>query len=276
MQLRRASSLATLDERRRGPARRRHRGRAAAARGLLQADALVDIAASCGASGIDGAHAHRRRRDARRARGDPQVPGRAARGVPARRDRRSSATWAPSAATCCSRRAAGTGGSSTRAGSTAATRATRARASTASTRSSRTTSAPRRTRPTSPRRCSRSARRLRTNRRELPVAELYRLPTEDDRRTTTLEPGELILELDVPRARRVRLPEGDGPEALGVPARRRRRRAHAAASRGWRSPAWRRCRGCSTGGSTRRRRSPERVQGRDRPRAREARARGAG
>jgi xanthine dehydrogenase YagS FAD-binding subunit len=39
---------------------------------------------------------------------------------------------------------------------------------------------------------------LRTNRRELPVAELYRLPTEDDRRTTTLEPGELILELEVP------------------------------------------------------------------------------
>jgi xanthine dehydrogenase YagS FAD-binding subunit len=40
---------------------------------------------------------------------------------------------------------------------------------------------------------------LRTNRRELPLAELYRLPTEDDRRTTTLEQGELILELDVPR-----------------------------------------------------------------------------
>jgi xanthine dehydrogenase YagS FAD-binding subunit len=39
---------------------------------------------------------------------------------------------------------------------------------------------------------------LRTNRRELPIADLYRLPTEDDRRTTTLEPGELILELDVP------------------------------------------------------------------------------
>lgn len=39
---------------------------------------------------------------------------------------------------------------------------------------------------------------LRTTRRELPVAELYRLPTEDDRRTTTLEPGELILEVDVP------------------------------------------------------------------------------
>jgi xanthine dehydrogenase YagS FAD-binding subunit len=39
---------------------------------------------------------------------------------------------------------------------------------------------------------------LRTNRRELPIADLYRVPTEDDRRTTTLEPGELILELTVP------------------------------------------------------------------------------
>jgi xanthine dehydrogenase YagS FAD-binding subunit len=41
---------------------------------------------------------------------------------------------------------------------------------------------------------------LRTTRRELPLAELYRLPTEDDRSLTALEPGELILELDVPRA----------------------------------------------------------------------------
>jgi xanthine dehydrogenase YagS FAD-binding subunit len=41
--------------------------------------------------------------------------------------------------------------------------------------------------------------RLRTDRRELALAELYRLPTEDDRSTTTLEPGELILELEVPR-----------------------------------------------------------------------------
>jgi xanthine dehydrogenase YagS FAD-binding subunit len=41
---------------------------------------------------------------------------------------------------------------------------------------------------------------LRTNRRELSVADLYRLPTEADRSTTTLEPGELILELDVPTA----------------------------------------------------------------------------
>jgi xanthine dehydrogenase YagS FAD-binding subunit len=39
---------------------------------------------------------------------------------------------------------------------------------------------------------------IRTDRRELPIAELYRLPTMEDRSTTTLEPGELILELDVP------------------------------------------------------------------------------
>jgi len=43
---------------------------------------------------------------------------------------------------------------------------------------------------------------LRTNRRELPVSELYRLPTADDRGTTTLEPGELILEVDVPAPER--------------------------------------------------------------------------
>ncbi len=40
---------------------------------------------------------------------------------------------------------------------------------------------------------------LRTDRRSFPVAELYRLPTEDDRDVTALEPGELILELEVPR-----------------------------------------------------------------------------
>jgi xanthine dehydrogenase YagS FAD-binding subunit len=40
---------------------------------------------------------------------------------------------------------------------------------------------------------------VRTDRRELPIADLYRLPTEDDRDVTTLEPGELILELEVPR-----------------------------------------------------------------------------
>ena len=40
---------------------------------------------------------------------------------------------------------------------------------------------------------------LRTNRRELPVQELFRLPTEDNRDVTTLEPGELMLELEVPQ-----------------------------------------------------------------------------
>ena len=39
---------------------------------------------------------------------------------------------------------------------------------------------------------------LRTDRRELPLADLYRLPTDEDREMTTLEPDELILELDVP------------------------------------------------------------------------------
>jgi xanthine dehydrogenase YagS FAD-binding subunit len=40
---------------------------------------------------------------------------------------------------------------------------------------------------------------LRTDRRELPVAELYRLPTDDNRDVVALEPGELILEVDVPQ-----------------------------------------------------------------------------
>jgi xanthine dehydrogenase YagS FAD-binding subunit len=41
--------------------------------------------------------------------------------------------------------------------------------------------------------------RVRTDRREFPLEDLYRVPTEDNRETTTLERGELILELDVPR-----------------------------------------------------------------------------
>ena len=40
---------------------------------------------------------------------------------------------------------------------------------------------------------------VRTSRRELPLAELYRLPTAEDRRLTTLERDELILEVDVPQ-----------------------------------------------------------------------------
>jgi xanthine dehydrogenase YagS FAD-binding subunit len=42
--------------------------------------------------------------------------------------------------------------------------------------------------------------RLHTNRRELPIAELYRLPDEGNRDLTTLAPGELILELELPPA----------------------------------------------------------------------------
>ena len=40
--------------------------------------------------------------------------------------------------------------------------------------------------------------RLRTTRRELALEELYRLPNDDDRRTTTLEEGELLLEVQLP------------------------------------------------------------------------------
>jgi xanthine dehydrogenase YagS FAD-binding subunit len=41
---------------------------------------------------------------------------------------------------------------------------------------------------------------LRTTSRMLPVRELYRVPAADDRRTTTLAPAEVILELEVPPA----------------------------------------------------------------------------
>jgi xanthine dehydrogenase YagS FAD-binding subunit len=40
--------------------------------------------------------------------------------------------------------------------------------------------------------------RVRTSKREVGLAELYRLPDESDRRTTTLEPGEVILEVVLP------------------------------------------------------------------------------
>ena len=39
---------------------------------------------------------------------------------------------------------------------------------------------------------------VRTTKRELPVADLYRLPTDDNRDVTALDADELILELDVP------------------------------------------------------------------------------
>jgi xanthine dehydrogenase YagS FAD-binding subunit len=41
---------------------------------------------------------------------------------------------------------------------------------------------------------------IRTDRRRLRIADLYRLPTEENRSLTTLAPGELILELDLPTA----------------------------------------------------------------------------
>jgi xanthine dehydrogenase YagS FAD-binding subunit len=44
------------------------------------------------------------------------------------------------------------------------------------------------------------AARVHTNRRDFDLAELYRLPDEADRRMTTLEQGELILEIEVPPA----------------------------------------------------------------------------
>jgi xanthine dehydrogenase YagS FAD-binding subunit len=40
--------------------------------------------------------------------------------------------------------------------------------------------------------------RVRTDRRDFPLADLHRLPTDDDRSLTTLEPSEVILELEVP------------------------------------------------------------------------------
>ena len=39
---------------------------------------------------------------------------------------------------------------------------------------------------------------LHTDRRSLPLGELYRVPTADDRRTTTLEDGELLLSVELP------------------------------------------------------------------------------
>jgi xanthine dehydrogenase YagS FAD-binding subunit len=41
---------------------------------------------------------------------------------------------------------------------------------------------------------------VRTTQRELPLADLYRVPTLDNRNVTTLGPNELILEVDVPPA----------------------------------------------------------------------------
>ena len=202
-------------------ARRRHRGRAAAARrARSQAETLVDIRGVV-PRGIDG-HTDRRRHDARRARGRARDPGGAPRGLPARRvaaapqhghDRRQPApgdallVLAPRVPVPPPRR---------RPLPRARGRAPRARDL------RERASARRRIRRIRRGGAARARRAAADDRRELPLAELYRLPTEDDRSTTTLEPGELILELERAAAGGEHVPEGDGPAALGVPARRRR------------------------------------------------------
>ena len=65
---------------------------------------------------------------------------------------------------------------------------------------------------------------IRTDRRELPIADLYRLPTEDDRRRPPWQ-GRVDSRARGSEARRLRLSEGDGPAAMVVRARRRRGRA---------------------------------------------------
>ena len=110
--------------------------------------------------------------------------------------------------------------------------------------------------------------RLRTNRRELPIAELYRLPTDDDRDIVTLDHDEVILELDVPRPEASVYLKAMDRQKLGVPARRRRRGAFRRRTCGSGSPAWRRSPGRSTRrGRPRRGDAPPRngVQARDRP-----------
>ena len=180
--------------RRRARPRRRHRGRAAPARRARRRGTLVDVPGAV-PRGISGARSEQgprwpsskpirrsRRRSGRRAGWPP---------------RRSSATWARSAATCSRPPGAGTGASSSRATSTAVTSATRQgqHREHAFLGNERCASA----HPSDPAAALLAlGARVRTDRRELDLAELYRLPTDDDRATTTLEPGELILELDVP------------------------------------------------------------------------------
>ncbi len=140
-------------------------------------------------------------------------PRRSARRVGSLRARRF-ATSARSPATCCSRRAAGTGGSSGPAGSMEATSASPddgehrehavfANDFCASAHPSDAAAAL----------LALDATLLTTGGR-LGIAELYRVPNDDDRRTTTLEHGELIARGRAAAVRALRLPEGDGAQAL--------------------------------------------------------------
>ena len=112
------------------------------------------------------------------------------------RPRRSFATWGRSAATCCSRRAAGTGACSfpcrLHGGDVCHARAGQHREH-AIFANDFCASA----HPSDPAAALLAlGARVRTDRRELPLDLLYRLPTADDRSLTTLEDGELILELE--------------------------------------------------------------------------------
>ena len=66
---------------------------------------------------------------------------------------------------------------------------------------------------------------MRTNRRELTVEELYRLPTDDEPRRDDARAGRAHPRARRPAAGGEHVLEGDGPAALVVPARRRRRGA---------------------------------------------------
>ena len=212
-------------------ARGRHRGRAAAAGGPARGR---DARRRARRRAARRRRAHdRRRNDARGARGRAERSRTRCARPAGSRPRRSSATWARSAATCSSRRAAGTGGSATPAGSTAATRchardgehrehAIFANDFCASAHPSDVAAALVALGATSAHEPAR-ARRSRSSTGSRPRATGA---------TTTLEPGELLLELELPPVEASRLPEGDGPQALGVPAGRRRRGAAAAARRG--------------------------------------------
>ena len=195
-----------------------------------RADTLVELRRAV-PRGITGVHLHlqraqrlRRRRghDARRARGRARRSRRRCARPAGSPRRRSCARQGRSAATCSRRPAAGTGASRSPATCTAATAATPRRASTASTRSS-ATSCCASAHPSDPAAALLALRRPPPHRsarararRALPPADRRRPPTHDARARRADR-----------RARAARgdvehLPEGDGPAALGVRARRRR------------------------------------------------------
>ena len=120
----------------------------------------------------------------------------------------------------------------------------------------------------------RSAHGCATSRRELAVEELYRLPDEGDRSTTTLEDGELLLEVELPPVEASVYLKAMDRKRWSFPQVGRRGRADAAARRGSRWPAWRRSRGESRASRrwTRRRRCRGR-SGRCRSRRRSSAAR---